>query len=154
MKIVAWNGNNTALQETLPSELQMSLYIDKEKDIELEEKKENEMNSLDVEEIKKEAKKFWEYVSDKDLDECVSYLKYFEVNVIKHALFITKKAQNPCWNYTKKVLETYKSKKLYTLDLLLNYEEKRIMPKCIAKTKYAFMDDSHSKEEWEELYDN
>ena len=130
---------------------------DREKDID---------SDIEKEKVKK-GKTDFDYVSEK-LDkvigktnesvkkECYSYLKYLSLEVVLYGITITEKAKMPCWNYTKKVLDDFKAKKIFTFNQLLEYLDKIDKEKSNYKhqTHYSFMDDMHSEEEWEALYDN
>ena len=144
--------------------------IDKDIDSESEKEKEKiEEKMNDEEKMKSKNKKTdFDYIcekldeilgptSDKIKNECCDYLRFLSLEVILYAIVITERARTPCWNYTKRVLEDYKSKKIRTFNQLLVYLDKTEKSKnnnYTNRTHYSFMDDMHSEEEWEALYDN
>lgn len=136
--------------------------IEKELDIEIDEEIDEEIDDerrkLKEENLKIQIQEKLKIQDESEINECLAYLKIMEADVIINALNVTKQARKPCWNYAKKVLETYKTKKIFTMNLLLDYEKKKseqeFLPKNIPKKQFAFAEDYHTKEEWDELYDN
>ena len=171
--------NGFSENPTEPKKPNIDKEIDVEKDIEIdkdidaesekEKKKKEEEKMNDEEKMKSQNKKTnFEYIcekldeilgptSDKIKNECCDYLRFLSLEVILYAIVITERARTPCWNYTKRVLEDYKSKKIRTFSQLLVYLDKTEKSKnnnYTNRTHYSFMDDMHSEEEWEALYDN
>ena len=156
----------------IDSDVDLDIKKEKEKEEEEEDEEEDdddddekakienfENKSDESETIKDKIKKVFGFSHENIVSECLSYQKYLSSDVIIYALSVTAGAKNPCWNYAKKVLETYKLKKLSTLELLLEYEngkQEKVakLPKNVPKQKFAFMEDYHTPEEWEALYDN
>lgn len=133
-----------------------SKKADKDDEEDIEEDIEEENDDVVKEKIKKKAKETFGYLSNEDLEECVLYLENMDSDLIMYALGKTKQAQMPCWNYTKRILDSYKIKNIKSLIELLENEniDESFLPKDIPKFKYDFMKDTKSISSFEELYDN
>lgn len=150
------NGQHKLSQDKLSEVNTIKESLNKENISEdnLSEVDEKNKTNKDYKKIKIIFENSLENITKEEIEECLNYLNYFQIELVEYALIKTSMVKSPTWQYTKTILNNWLAKGINTLEKVKQEErafKKQNSTKANTTTANSENKDTGFKRKGEEL---